>query len=171
MTPLPTQFCKKFKNIFRKLPLIKHLAYELEITFYKYIESNSEQLISIIIPARNEEGNRELFIKALNKFKQISNKFEIIFVEGNSMDNTYFMLEDLKANFSDSFKIYLIKQSGKGKKNAVVEGCNISSGEILAIVDSDTVDIDDSIAAIMESKKNENILINCSRTTFPKKMQ
>ena len=45
---------------------------------------------------------------------------------------------------------------------------HFSSGEILAIVDSDfTVDIDDSIAAIMESKKNENILINCSRTTFP----
>ena len=110
----------------------------------------------------------ELFIKALNKFKQISNNLEIIFVEGNSMDNTYSMLEDLKANFSDSFKIFLLKQSGKGKKNAVVEGCNISSGETLAIVDSDfTVDIDDSIAAIMESKKNENILINCSRTTFP----
>ena len=37
-----------------------------------------------------------------------------------------------------------------------------------AIVDSDfTVDIDDSIAAIKESMKNENILINCSRTTFP----
>ena len=92
----------------------------------------------------------------------------IIFVEGNSIDNTYALLEELKANFSDSFKILLLKQSGKGKKNAVVEGCNICSGEILAIVDSDfTVDIDDSIAAIMESKKNENILINCSRTTFP----
>ena len=125
------------------MPLIKHLAYELEINFYKYTENNSEQLISIIIPARNEEGNKELLIKALNKFKQISNNFEIIFVEGNSMDNTYSMLEDLKANFSDSFKIYLLKQSGKGKKNAVVEGCNISSGETLAIVDSDfTVDID-----------------------------
>ena len=115
LTPLPTQlFPKKLKNIFRKLPLIKHLAYELEITFYKYVENNSEQLISIIIPARNEEGNRELFIQALNKFKKISNKIEIIFVEGNSLDNTYSLLEDLKANFSSSFKIFLLKQSGKG---------------------------------------------------------
>ena len=54
------------------------MAYELEINFYKYKENNSEQLISIIIPARNEEGNRELFIKALNKFKRKFNKFEII---------------------------------------------------------------------------------------------
>ena len=169
LTPLPTKiFPQILKNIFRKLPIIKHLAYELEIVFYKYIENNSDQLISIIIPARNEEGNKELFIKALNKFKEISNKLEIIFVEGNSTDNTYIMLEDLKKIFNDSFKIFLFKQSGRGKKNAVVEGCNISSGGTLAIVDSDfTVDIDDSIAAIMESTKNENILINCARTIFP----
>ena len=169
LTPLQTQILPQpLKNIFRKLPVIKHLAYELEVFFYKYIENNSEQLISIIIPARNEEGNKELFIKALNKFRKISNNLEIIFVEGNSKDNTYTMLENLKTNFSDTLKISLLKQTGKGKKNAVVEGCNISSGETLAIVDSDfTVDIDDSIAAIMESKKNENILINCSRTTFP----
>ena len=169
LTPLPTKIIPQtFKNIFRKLPIIKHLAYELEINFYKYVENNSDQLISIIIPARNEEGNKELLIKALTKFKLIPNKFEIIFVEGNSRDKTYYMLKDLKESFSDSFPIYLLKQSGKGKKNAVVEGCNISTGGTLAIVDSDfTVDIDDSIAAIMESKKNENILINCSRTTFP----
>ena len=152
LTPLPTQiFPQTLKNIFRKLPIIKHFAYELEIFFYRYIENSSEQLTSIIIPARNEEGNKQLFIKALNKFKKLSNKIEIIFVEGNSKDNTFSMLEELKERFSDSFKIFLLRQSGKGKKNAVVEGCNISSGETLAIVDADfTVDIDDSIAAIME---------------------
>ena len=40
------------------------------------------------------------------------------------------------------------------EENAVVEGFNISKGETLAIIDSDfTVDIDDSISAIMESTK------------------
>ena len=102
------------------------------------------------------------------KIKNIPNKFEIIFVEGNSSDNTYDILKELKENFSNFFKISLLKQTSKGKKNAVVEGFNISSGETLAIIDSDfTVDIDDSISAIMESTKNENILINCARTTFP----
>ena len=174
LTPLQTQILPQpLKNIFRKLPVIKHLAYELEICFYKYIENNSEQLISIIIPARNEEGNKELFIKALNKFRKISNNLEIIFVEGNSKDNTYTMLENLKTNFSDTLKISLLKQTGKGKKNAVVEGCNISSGETLAIVDSDfTVDIDDSIAAIMESKKMKIYLLIALVRLFPwKKMQ
>ncbi len=139
LTPLSTKgIPQSLKNIFRKIPIIKQFAYELEIVFYKYSENISEHLISIVIPARNEAGNKELFINALNKFKNISNK------------------------------ISLLKQTSRGKKNAVVEGFNISSGETLAIIDSDfTVDIDDSIAAIMESTKNENILINCSRTTFP----
>ena len=169
LTPLPTQLIpKSLKNILRKLPIIKQLAYELEIVFYKYNENTSDHLISILIPARNEAGNKGLLINALNKFKKIPNKLEIIFVEGNSHDNTYEILKELKENFSDLLNISLLKQTAKGKKNAVVDGLNISSGETLAIIDSDfTVDIDDSIAAIMESTKNENILINCARTTFP----
>ena len=169
LTPLPTQLVpSSLKNIFRKLPIIKQFAYELEIVFYKFCEKTSDQLITIVIPARNEEGNKELLTNALNKFKKIRNKLEIIFVEGNSEDNTYSMLNNLKEDFSDFLNISLLKQTSKGKKNAVVEGFNISSGETLAIVDSDfTVDINDSIAAIIESTKNENILINCARTTFP----
>ena len=169
LTPLQTQLIpKSIKNTLRKVPIIKQLAYELEIVFYKYSENISKKLISIVIPARNEEGNKDLLVNALNKFKKIPNDLEIIFVEGNSKDNTYSMLKDLKKNYSELYKISLLKQSSKGKKNAVVEGFNNSSGDTLAIIDSDfTVDIDDSIAAIIESTKNENILINCSRTTFP----
>ena len=169
VTPLKTKFIPKtLKNIFRKIPIIKELAFEIEIVLYKYRELDSKQLISILIPARNEEGNKQLLIRALEKFKKISHPIEIIFVEGNSKDNTYKMLEELKKDFSDYFKISLLKQTSKGKKNAVVEGLNISSGTTLAIVDSDlTVDIDDSIDAILQATKNENILINCSRTIFP----
>ena len=169
LTPIPTKIIPKyFKNIIRKLPILRQLAFELEIIFYKYKESNGNQLISIVIPARNEEGNKKLLIEALNKFKKIKNKVEIVFVEGNSKDQTFEMLKKITEDFSEHFKISLLKQTSKGKKNAVVEGFNISSGDTLAIVDSDfTVDIDDSIDAIIESTKNENILINCSRTTFP----
>ena len=169
LTPIPTKLIpKSIKHTLRKLPIIKQLAFELEIVFYKYHEKESDQLISIVIPARNEEGNRELLIKALNKLKKIPKKIEIIFVEGKSKDKTFQMLEKLTKDFSKAFKISLLKQTSNGKKNAVIEGFNISSGETLAIIDSDfTVDINDSIDAIIESTKNENILINCSRTTFP----
>ena len=169
LTPISINFVNEsIKNILRKLPIIKDLAFELEITFYKDNFINDEKFISIVIPARNEEGNKELLINALNKLKKIPQRKEIIFVEGNSKDNTYTMLENLKKVFSNDFKIMLLKQTSKGKKNAVVEGFNISSGDTLAIIDSDlTVDIDDSINAIIQASSNENILINCSRTIFP----
>ena len=60
-----------------------------------------------------------------------------------------------------------IKQTSKGKKKAVVEGFDISTVDTLVIIDSDlTVDFGDSIDAIVESTKNENILVNCSMKTF-----
>jgi len=97
LTPISTNFVNQsIKNILRKLPILKDLAYELEITFYKGTQIHNEKFISIVIPARNEEGNRELLINALNKFKKIPQKKELIFVEGNSKDNTYMMLENLK---------------------------------------------------------------------------
>ena len=169
LTPISTNFVNQsIKNILRKLPILKDLAFELEITLYKDTDIHDEKFISIVIPARNEEGNKKLLIYALNKLKEIPQKKEIIFVEGNSQDNTYMMLENLKKEFSNYFKIMLLKQTSKGKKNAVVEGFNISSGNVLAIIDSDlTVDIDDSINAIIQASSNENILINCSRTIFP----
>ena len=93
LTPLKTKLIpSSLKNIFRKLPIIKQLAYEVEIVFYRYSENISDHLISIVIPARNEAGNKQLLINALNKFKSIPNKLEIIFVEGNSDDNTYTVL-------------------------------------------------------------------------------
>ncbi len=123
LTPLPTKVIpQSLKNIFRKIPIIKQLAYELEIVFYKYSENISEHLISILIPARNEAGNKELLVNALNKLKKIPNQLEIIFVEGNSDDNTYDILRELKENFSNFFKISLLKQTSKGKKKCSCRG-------------------------------------------------
>ena len=64
----------------RKVPIIKQIAFELEIIFYKYQEISHNNLISVVICAKNEEGNRKLIIEALNKFKKLPNKIEIIFV-------------------------------------------------------------------------------------------
>ena len=54
LTPLPTKLIpQSLKNIFRKLPIIKQLAYEIEIFFYKYHEKISDHLISIVKKMKN----------------------------------------------------------------------------------------------------------------------
>ena len=45
LTPLPTKLIPPFvKNTLRKVPIIKQLAFELEIIFYKYQEKSSDHL-------------------------------------------------------------------------------------------------------------------------------
>lgn len=169
ITPLNTKYVPSFlRNSIRKLPLIRSIAYEIELVLYKY-ESNAEkQPVSIVIPARNEEGNKDLIRKGLQKLKILPKTTEIIFVEGNSKDNTWDTLEEIKEEFKHYFSIYLVKQTSKGKKDAVIEGFKYSNCNLLAIIDSDfTVDIDDSIGAIYQAMKCKDVFINCSRTIFP----
>ena len=169
LTPISTKLIPQMiKNILRKLPILRSIAYEINISMFKVETLNNSKSISIVIPARNESGNIDLLEKALLELNNLPNLKEIILVEGNSKDNTWDLLNILNKKYSNNIPILLFKQNGKGKKNAVVNGFDHSQGEILAIIDSDfTVDLDDSIGAIIQSSKLNNVLINCSRTIFP----
>ena len=87
---------------------------------------------SIIIPAKNEEGNLEELIDRIPIFKNT----EIIFAYGESQDRT---LEKIKQiiNNNKNFQFKLIKQSKKGKANAVWEALDVVENEIVAILDAD----------------------------------
>ena len=90
LTPLPTKFIPKFlKNTFRKLPIIKKLAYELEVVFYKYSENTSDNLITIVIPARNESlsfGVWSSLFWNIKKFIPESSSIYFISIGSNQSD-------------------------------------------------------------------------------------
>ena len=169
LTPLNTKFVPRgIKNIFRKLPILKTIAYEINISMYKVRKLNKSKSISIVIPARNESGNINLLENAILRLNKLPNLKEIILVEGNSKDNTWELLKEINNRYREKIPLLLFKQTGKGKKNAVVNGFDHSNGDVLAIIDSDfTVDLEDSIGAIIQSARLNNVLINCSRTIFP----
>jgi len=89
--------------------------------------------LSIIVPARNEAGHiREL----LDRIPPFDCMVEVIFVEGNSSDNTYDVIDnEIKVN--RNFIVKLFKQSGTGKGDAVRKGFAEASGDILVILDAD----------------------------------
>ena len=92
---------------------------------------------SIIIPCKNEKGNIESAIKRLPRF---SNKMEVIFIEGDSTDNTWEKIQLIKKKYSNTksgFTIKSYKQKGKGKAEAVFFGFEKASNEILFILDAD----------------------------------
>ncbi len=89
--------------------------------------------VSILIPARNEAGNIENGIKRIPKF---GSHQEVIIVEGNSTDNTWKVIQKIGEKFPEK-NIKILQQSGIGKGNAVREGFDVATGDILMILDAD----------------------------------
>ena len=90
-------------------------------------------IVSVVIAARNESGHID---ELLARIPEMGSGTEIIFIEGNSTDDTFFAIERaIAANPQRNCK--LIKQPGKGKGDAVRAGFEIATGDILMILDAD----------------------------------
>jgi len=95
-----------------------------------------ESSVSIIVPARNEEGNIPKIIPSIPRFGKWQ---EIIFVEGHSKDKTWEKIKAQKVKFEkDKFRsVKIFKQKGKGKADATWLGLGKAKGDILMIYDAD----------------------------------
>jgi chlorobactene glucosyltransferase len=95
-------------------------------------------LISVIIPARNEERNIERCIRAL--FAQTYPKYEIIVVDDRSSDETPKILSKLKNQDARMHIIHgaELPTGWAGKPHALVQGAAVSRGEWLCFIDADT---------------------------------
>ena len=89
--------------------------------------------VSVIVPARNESGNIE---GVLSRVPIMGAGTELIFVEGNSTDDTFEKIERTLRKFPH-MPSKLLKQTGRGKGDAVRLGFSHAQGEILMILDAD----------------------------------
>ncbi len=89
-------------------------------------------MISILIPAYNEEGNIiELNKRLLNTLKNYS--YELIYIDDGSTDKT---LEKIKQINDNNIK-YISFSRNFGKDAAIYAGLKKASGEFICIIDSD----------------------------------
>ncbi len=168
--PLKIPIISNFlNNIIANLPFFRIFC----LISFACIKLNHNQdisnlITSIIVPAKNEKGNIENLIQRVKSFQY---KFELIFVEGNSRDQT---LEEMKRvqKINNNMDIKVIVQSGKGKGNAVREGFDISKGDILMILDADlSVSPEELNKFYRAIVKNKGGLINGSRFVYPKEKE
>ena len=157
-----------FNKILANLPIINHLCLIMvNISRLKSTEKK-EYTVSIIIPAQNERGNIENAILRTPNFG-ISQEF--IFVEGNSSDGTFEEMKRVKALYKD-YNITVIKQSGKGKGNAVRDGFEKASGDVLMILDSDlTMPPEDLSKYYQALAQDKGEFINGSRLVYPQEKE
>lgn len=90
-------------------------------------------VVSVIVAARNEEGH---IGELMQRIPEMGAGTEIIFVEGNSSDNTWGAIEREIGN-APHRDCKLLKQRGKGKGDAVRAGFEAARGDILMILDAD----------------------------------
>lgn len=99
----------------------------------------SRDLLSVVIPARNEEGSiPKLYSETTATLKNLKSPYEIIFVDDGSTDKTFKILEDI--NRKDKNVRVLKLRGGFGKSIALATGFRFASGKIIITMDADLQD-------------------------------
>jgi SAM-dependent methyltransferase len=123
-----------------------------------------QKTVSVVIPARNEAGNIEA---AVLRTPDMGAWTELIFVEGHSRDDTWARIERLPAAYPHR-RIKILRQTGRGKGNAVRNGFAVAEGEILMILDADLTMPPEELPKFYEAvASNRAEFANGSRLVYP----
>lgn len=143
-------FSRTLNRWLTPLPLLRHLAVAT-VTIARHVPDHSARRadgsgggessmnrpsLSIVVPARNEAGNID---RILSEVPVMSARQELIFVEGNSTDGTWEVLQDRvnRAEHQFGMSVRAVQQTGRGKGDAVRLGFDLASGDVLMILDAD----------------------------------
>ncbi|MBU0560032.1 MAG: glycosyltransferase [Bacteroidetes bacterium] len=104
------------------------------------ILNSSEKFISVIIPFKNESESILTILSSLEEQNYPSTKFEVIFVDDHSTDETFRLLnENIKP---ENFRVLRNEASSEinaGKKTAIETGIKNAIGEIILLTDADCI--------------------------------
>jgi hypothetical protein len=120
------------------VPLLRWLALACVATFRPVsgFGTAKDPSLSIIVPARNEEGNIEDCLRRLPDFPSVP--VEVIFVEGNSSDGTWHAIQRAVADsVGTRVRIRAYRQTGRGKQDAVRLGIQKATNDLVIILDAD----------------------------------
>jgi len=127
-----------------------------------------DPVVSVVVPARNEAGN---VAAIFDRVPEMGAGTELIFVEGHSSDGTYEAIErELAARQRPRTR--LLRQTGRGKGDAVRAGFAAATGGVLMILDADlTVPPEDlpRFYAVLRSGLGE--MVNGVRLVYPMETQ
>lgn len=163
--PIISWFCNKY---------LVHLPFFNLFSMYGFViarpldlkpANNKQYSVSVILPARNEEGNIE---NAIKRLPQMGKHTELIYVEGNSTDNTLEEIKRVCKKYSKKFDVKYTVQDGKGKGDAVRKGFAMAKGDILMILDGDlTVPPEDLPKFYNAIATGRGEYINGTRLVYP----
>ncbi|OGH07591.1 MAG: hypothetical protein A2171_00530 [Candidatus Levybacteria bacterium RBG_13_35_9] len=108
------------------------------------------KFISVVIAAYNEEKNLPKCLDVIKDQNYPKEKYEIIVVDNNSVDKT--------AEIARSYDAKVVKEEKQGNTFAVKKGMDAAGGEIIAMVDADTIVEKNWLVDISKAFENENVV-------------
>jgi hypothetical protein len=160
-----------FNRFLVRLPFFRHFGITLSITARPKRRPLIEGEIScsVIVPARNEAGNIRA---ALARIPVLGRRTEVIFVEGNSRDDTWETIQREMAAYRGPHLVRALKQPGKGKWDAVREGFAAARGDVLVIQDADLTAPPEDLPKFYEAVASGAAeFANGSRLVYPMEKQ
>ncbi|HSV10884.1 MAG TPA: glycosyltransferase [Hanamia sp.] len=113
---------------------------------------NNLPLVSIVVPAYNEELNSIRTINSL--LAQDYPKLEIIFIDDGSKDKTF---EKVHEAFRDNAKVFVYTKVNGGKASALNFGIEKSNADYVVCIDADTQLKSDAVSLLMKKFNEENV--------------
>lgn len=120
-----------------------------------------KEFVSIIIPFRNEAENIILNIKSLIVQNYPNENYEVIYVDDNSTDNSFQILNDYPR--PQNVKVLSLPNeysSNAHKKRAIRYGIENSSGEIILTTDADCVYSNNWLSSMLSNFDGETGFIS-----------
>lgn len=154
-------------RIFVRLPFLRHYGITLHLVARPRcpVTFSAPITCSVVLPARNEAGNIRA---ALDRIPILGNRTEVLFVEGNSTDDTWEAIQREIADYAGPHLVRALQQSGKGKWDAVKAGFSAAEGEVLVIQDADLTAPPEDLAKFYEALANGVAeMANGSRLVYP----
>lgn len=123
-----------------------------------------EPIVTVVVAARNEEGNVP---QIFDRVPHMGAGTELIFVEGNSKDDTYGAIQREMAR-RPHMNVKLFKQPGKGKGDAVRTGFANAAGDVLMILDADLTVPPEDLPRFYEAwRSGKAEFVNGVRLVYP----
>ncbi len=104
------------------------------------IENKVKKLVTILVPAYNEEDVLNMLYERLRTIMDENSNydFEVLLVNDGSKDNTLKIMQNLRA--IDQRICYLNLSRNYGKETAMIAGLDYSKGDCVIIIDADLQD-------------------------------
>jgi SAM-dependent methyltransferase len=159
-----------FNGIVSQLPGLRRLCLINILVARPVAQPHEPELsVSVVVPTRNERGN---IAGVIERTPHMGSRTEIVFVDGNSSDGTAEEIEQQIREHPNSALRLVHQGKGVGKGDAVRQGFDVASGDVLMILDADlTMPPEDLPKFFHALVSGHGDLINGSRLVYPMETQ